>query len=352
MPTLGAWLHTLDPFAVRLSHDVGIRWYGLAYIAGFVGAWLILRALAKRRLILLNAEQVTDALFAIVLGTLVGGRLGYILIYDQSLLWSFSNAPPWWGALAINRGGMSSHGGMAGIAVACWWTARRAAVPALHVMDCFALVGPIGVFFGRLANFVNGELLGRVVAAPGEPAPGWAVKYPQELLEGHAPELSAEQQLALDDLLLRVASPGDTRGDAIRTLIDDIQSGATDLAEDLAPLLASRHPSQLYQALAEGIIVGVALWLLWAKPRRPGFIIAWFFIIYGVGRIITEFWRLPDAHLAVQRPAGLSYGQWLSAGMLVIGAAILWKTARAAQAPKIGGWATRAREVETPGASA
>jgi phosphatidylglycerol:prolipoprotein diacylglycerol transferase len=345
MPSLAAWLHTLDPFALRLTHDMGVRWYGLAYIGGFVAAWLILRALAKRRLILLTVDQVTDALFAVVLGTLLGGRLGYILIYDPALLWSFSNAPPWWGALAINRGGMASHGGMAGVAVACWWTARRSGTPLLHVMDCFALVAPVGILFGRLANFVNGELLGRIVAMPGESAPKWSVKFPQELLEGHAPTLTPEQQLALDELLTRVASPGDTRYDATRNLIDDIQNGATDLARELEPLLAARHPSQLYQAAAEGILLGAALWLLWSRPRRAGFIAAWFLLLYGVGRITTEYWRLPDAHLPVPRPGGLSYGQWLSVGMVVIGGAMLWRTLRDRAAPRIGGWATGRRSI-------
>lgn len=338
MATLAAWLHTLDPFALRLTHDVGVRWYGLAYLAGFVAAWLALRTLAKRRLILLTTEQATDAVFAVVLGTLVGGRLGYVLIYDISLLWTTLPSPPWWGLLAINRGGMSSHGGIAGIALACIWTARKTRVPALHVTDCFSLVGPIGVLFGRLANFINGELLGKIVALPGEPSPAWSVKFPQELLEGHAPALSDEQNARLDELLLRVASPGDLRSDAIRTLIDDIQNGANDLARDLEPLLAARHASQLYQALAEGVIVGLLLWVIWAKPRRPGVITACFFLIYGVGRIITEFWRLPDAHLAVQRPGGLSYGQWLSATMVVIGIVMLWRISRNGGAPRIGGW--------------
>lgn len=340
MATLAAWMHTLDPFALRISHDVGVRWYGLAYVAGFFVAWLLLRTLARRRLILLSPEQATDALFAVVLGTLIGGRLGYVLIYDVALLWTFFPSPPWWGLLAINRGGMSSHGGMAGIAVACLWTARRARVPGLHVMDCFALTAPFGILFGRLANFVNGELLGRVVAMPGEPAPRWAVKFPQELLEGHAPPLTPEQDQRLTDLLLRVAMPGDLRSDAVRTLIDDVQSGAADLARELEPLLSARHPSQIYQALAEGVVVGAALWIVWARPRKPGVVTGCFFLVYGVGRIVTEFWRLPDAHLRVQRPGGLSYGQWLSVAMLLVGAAILWRAMKSAQQP-VGGWLSR-----------
>lgn len=341
MLPLAAWLHDLDPFALRISQGFGIRWYGLSYLAGFVVGFLLLRLLAKRRLILLTPEQTLDAIVAIAVGVLVGGRLGYLLIYDRSLLFDFSSAPPFWGALAITRGGMASHGGVLGVILACWLIARRARAPVLHVTDCFALVAPIGLFFGRLANFVNGELLGRIVSAPGEPAPWWSVKYPQELLEGHAPPLSAEQEHALTTLLVEASAPGADYREAAASVIRAVQRGDPGVAERLAPLIASRHPSQLYQALAEGVILGLVLLLAWRKPRRPGVVSALFLMVYGVGRIITEFWRLPDAHLAVQRPGGLSYGQWLSAVMIAAGVAILLAVMRNKNAPLIGGWGVR-----------
>lgn len=332
-----AWVHDLDPFALRITPGFGVRWYGLAYICGFLVAWLLLQWLARRRLILLTREQATDAMFALILGVLVGGRLGYILVYDRALLTAFSSGPPWWGALAINKGGMASHGGIVGAILACWWVARRAGVPTLHVMDMFALATPPGLFFGRLANFINGELLGRIVAQPDEPAPWWAVKFPTELVDGHRPALTAEQSARLAGLLERVA-PGEKYAAAAHTLITDIQRGAGAYAKELEPLLSARHPSQLYQAFMEGIVLWAALWIVWRRPRRPGVIAGTFLIVYGVGRVCTEFWRLPDAHLKVQRPGGLSYGQWLSIGLIAGGACMLAIVARRG-AQRLGGWA-------------
>lgn len=345
MPTLAAWTHDLSPFALEFSPGVGLRWYGLAYLAGFVIAWWLIRSLARRGLVRIPTERAADVIFTVILGVLIGGRLGYVLIYDRSLLWDFSASPPWWGLLAINRGGMASHGAFVGLVAASWWAARAHRTSTLHVMDVLALVGLPGVFLGRLANFVNGELLGRVVAAPGEPAPWWAVRFPSELLEGHAPALTPAQESQLLALLQRVA-PGRPYGEAARLLIRDIQNGAADLARELTPLLAARHPSQLYQAIVEGLIVPAALWLLWRRPRKPGFIVGWFFVLYGGGRVVTEIWRLPDAQLAQRAlgatPGGLSYGQWLSVGMIGAGVAILVAVTRR-QADRFGGWGASAK---------
>ncbi|MBL0922463.1 MAG: prolipoprotein diacylglyceryl transferase [Phycisphaerales bacterium] len=130
------------------------------------------------------------------------------------------------------------------------------------------------------------------------------------------------------------------RSGADRALIDGVPSGAADQARERGPLLSARHHSQNYQALGEGVVVGAALWIVWARPRKPGVVTGCFFLVYGVGRIVTEFWRLPDAHLRVQRPGGLSYGQWLSVAMLLVGAAILWRAMKSAQQP-VGGWLSR-----------
>ncbi|MGD9693690.1 MAG: prolipoprotein diacylglyceryl transferase [Phycisphaerales bacterium] len=345
MFTLAAWTHSLSPFAVEFTPGVGLRWYGLAYLAGFVVAWALLRALGKRGLIRIPPEKAADVIFTLIVGVLLGGRLGYVLVYDRSLLLEFTPTAPWWGVLAINRGGMASHGAFVGLVAASWWVARANRISTLHVMDALALVGLPGVFLGRVANFVNGELLGRIVAMPGETAPWWAVRFPTELLEGHAPPLTPEQQNSLFALLQRVA-PGEPYGEAMRLLIRDIQHGASGLARDITPLLAARHPSQLYQAGVEGMLVPAALWLIWRRPRRPGVIVAWFFVLYGIGRIVTEFWRLPDAQLAAHTlgatPGGLSYGQWLSAGMIIAGALTLLVVRARGHAPT-GGWGPGAR---------
>lgn len=328
MRTLGAWLHDLDPFVVRFTDTFGVRWYGLAYVAGFAAAWWILKTLSRRAMIRVKEDRVADLIVAVIVGTLVGGRLGYVLIYNQALLWDFRATVPWWGLLAINEGGMASHGGMIGIVLACWWFARRSGLPPLHVMDCLALASPVGVFLGRVANFVNGELLGRIVAMPGERAPWWAVKFPQELMEGHAPPLTESQREELVRLIEDVAGPGASAEEGFRQVLHAVRHGDANVASRLEPLISARHPSQLYQAIAEGIVVGAAVWLvfLWRRPAA-GVVTAWFLIVYGVGRMLTEVVRLPDAHLAVPRIAGLSRGQWLSAAMAAVGAWLLWRAA-------------------------
>jgi len=361
--SLAAWLHDLDPFALRIAGDFGIRWYGLAYIGGFVAAWIIWRMLGRRGLTPLRPERVSDAMVAIVLGVLVGGRLGYVLFYQPSLLIDFSPSFPFWGVLAINRGGMASHGGMLGLIAASWWIGRTERIPPLHMLDLLCLVGPIGAFLGRLANFVNGELLGRVIAPPGEAGPWWSVRFPQELLTGHAPELTFEQQSRLLDALRRVApteteralESGASLAPAVEKLIAAVQNNVAGVQEQIAPLLAARHPSQLYQAAAEGPVLMLALWLVWMRPRKPGVVTAVFLITYGALRVLTEIPRLPDDHLANQYILGLSRGQLLSCAMVLAGA-ILLPILLKRDVPRLGGWRTprpeRTAGMETPDESA
>lgn len=341
-----AFLHTIDPFLWQITPTFGIRWYGVAYLLGFVVGWWILRTLAKRGAILLNAQQVSDAMLAFVIGVFVGGRLGYVIFYQPSLLLEFSSSPPWWGLLAINRGGMASHGGIIGVIIAAIYIARRNKVSSLHMLDLVAFAAPMGLFFGRIANFINGELLGRIVAMPGEPGPWWSVRYPQELQTRHAPTLTPEQQSELYALLDRVAPAWDEPNGigyahAVDRLLAAVQSGAADVARDVAPLLSARHPSQLYQAAAEGLVLMAALMVVWLKPRRPGIVGSWFLIVYGALRIATEHWRLPDDHLAVQRIAGLSRGQWLSVVMALVGVIAIAALSRRKDLPRLGGWLAR-----------
>lgn len=347
MLTLATWFHDLSPFAVRFTETFGLRWYGLSYVAGFVIAWLALSRLAERRVILLQREQVGDLILAIIFGTIVGGRLGYVLFYRPDLLTEFTATFPFWGLLDVMHGGMASHGGMVGIILACWWSARRSKTPALHSMDCISLVAPFGVLLGRLANFINGELLGRIVVHPedveaGARTPWWGVRFPQELTERSSEaRLSETQRIELEALLIPYSQPVETDlSAAAARAIEEIQRGDRELAAALEPLVSVRHPSQLYQAFAEGVCLMVLLWMLWRVPRKPGVVTAWFLIAYGIGRVTTEFWRLPDAHLAVQRVMGLSRGQWLSVLMVAGGAWLLWWAGRRS-AEKVGGWARR-----------
>lgn len=323
----GSWFHTLDAVAFSLGPIV-VRWYGLSYLAGFVAGYFLMVRLAKAGLTALPAHRVADALLLLVMGVLVGGRLGYALVYDRALLTSFSSSFPFWELLAINKGGMASHGGILGVALAAWLIARgfkredgtrEGQSSFLATTDVMCLCGAIGIFFGRMANFINGELLGAVVSPPGQPGPWWAVKYPQELLSGHAPKLSPTQQQALDALVTSASKPGENYDQALTHVVTHASTYKT----QLEPLISARHASQLYQAAGEGLFVFALVWLIARRPRLAGVVSAWWLIAYGVMRIVTEFYRLPDTQFAVQRPWGLSRGQWLSVGMLVLGVAVL-----------------------------
>jgi phosphatidylglycerol:prolipoprotein diacylglycerol transferase len=246
---------------------------------------------------------------------------------------------------------------MIGVVVACWFVSRgvkdesgvrRERVPFLHLVDLMVLTAPVGIFFGRIANFINGELLGKIVAMPGQPAPWWAVKFPQELLSGHdpgnpklnlmTPEAARARDEALGNVLAQVRLPSDGHEQAVHRLIEKIQHGSHELGSQLEPLISARAPSQLLQAAAEGILIGTIVWLIWRRPRTPGVITAWGLILYGVLRICTEFVRLPDAGL--EPVLGLSRGQWLSVPM-VVGGAILLAFVVKRNGQKLGGWGTR-----------
>lgn len=347
MPTLASWLNTLDPVILSITDSLAIRWYGVSYLAGFAIAFLVLRGLAKRSLIQIPPHRVADALMWFIGMTLIGGRLGYVVFYQPSLLWTFFDSFPWWGGIAINHGGMASHGAMAGLVFAAWRVSRgwrteqgalegRSSTP--HIMDAIALASPFGLFFGRCANFINGELLGRIVSPPGIPGPWWSVQFPHELLtEKHAPALSDTQTQQLLSLA-EAAAPGRPLGIQLEVLV----AKAATFADQLRPLLSSRHPSQLYQAIAEGLVLGGIVWLLWARPRKPGFIVAVWLMVYGVLRVLTEIVRLPDEQFVVGRPLGLSRGQWLSVAMTLCGLGLfIWRFRT--PGPLLGGWAVRQR---------
>lgn len=351
---LASWVHDLSPFAFRLTPDFGLRWYGLSYAAGFVVAWALLRWLSKRGVVLIPADRVGDAILYAVAGVVVGGRLGYVVFYEPKLITTFYDHVPWWGVLAINNGGMASHGGMIGVIIAAAFIARGfrgpdgarvGKAPMLHVLDALALIVPPGFMLGRVANFVNGELLGREYAAPGAAAPWWTVKFPQELLVGSRglPARSAEELRAIQGVIDEAGIKAPSFDAGYQALVERIQHGNQHLAERLGQYLYARYPSQLFQAIAEGLVLGVVLWLIARRPRLPGVIGCWFLIVYGVLRIVTEqFWRLPDAQFADPRPYGLSRGQWLSLAMVAVGSgALVWLVRRGGE--KLGGWGGRGR---------
>ena len=353
------YVHNLTPFALRFTEHFGIRWYGLAYLSGFVIGYYTILMLAKRRGTLLQVEQIADFITYVAIGVLAGGRIGYCLFYAPELFATVDQHFPYWGVLKVNEGGMASHGGMLGVVLVCFLYGRRLKIPFLHCLDLTVLGSSLGFFFGRIANFINGELFGR--AAPIDMK--WAVKFPTEMLywvQKDFPKLY-ELKPAVDALGTFKTDAGDLLQasgvtwshwlesfgadaiarqhvyDIIEGLIAAVQSKNLAVTEALAPALTARHPSQLYQAVLEGLLVFVCLMILWRRPQKPGVISAWFATLYCSARIVGEHFRMPDAQIGFQA-LGLTRGQWLSITFLSI--ALVWLVwAYRRPAPKLGGWA-------------
>lgn len=298
MPLL-AYVHDLSPFALRFGEGFGIRWYGLAYVAAFLAGYGICLHLARRGFSDIAPGAIADFITGTALfGVVLGGRLGYMLFYD---LENFLQDPLL--VFKLWDGGMSSHGGILGIVIFTFIYARRKKIPWLNVGDTVVVAAPVGIFLGRCANFINGELYGRPATVP------WAVQFPAELHEIDP----ARAQAALDS-----AAAANPAWNSIPALI----ANASDprLSEILAQHLTPRHPSQIYAALLEGAALFAILWILRTRFRLPdGILTGVFFIAYALLRIIGEFFREPDAPPTL----ALTRGQFLSLFLLLIGAAFL-----------------------------
>lgn len=246
---------------IEFSEGVGIRYYGLAYLLAFVVAYFLLSFYHQRKRSPLDNDQLSTAFFAIIIGVMAGGRIGYFLFYDfGALLENPLNLFRVW------EGGMASHGGFIGVALAILWISRREKVPVLQLSDLLVTVAAPGIFFGRVANFINGELWGKVTTV------SWAVRFPDSMPPG---------------------TP----------------------VEDIPP----RHPSQLYEAALEGLLLfAYVQFRFWKTPvarRYPGQLTGEFFIGYAIARIVSELFREPDAALIL----GMSRGTFYSIFLAVIG---------------------------------
>jgi len=240
-----------DPVALQIG-PLAIRWYALAYIAGIIAGWRIALVIAERPPRVCSRVQIDDFVAWITIAVIVGGRLGHVLFYEPARY--LANPLE---IVFVWKGGMAFHGGVVGVIVAIVVFARRNAIPFLPLADLVGLVTPIGVFFGRIANFVNGELWGKPSGAP------WAMVFPHD------------------------------------------------------PTRLPRHPSQLYEAALEGLALFALLaFLAFATDarRRPGTIGGAFLAGYGTARAIAEVFREPDGVFL-----GISTGQWYSLPMILAG---------------------------------
>jgi phosphatidylglycerol---prolipoprotein diacylglyceryl transferase len=293
------YVHHLSPFLIQFNEQFGIRWYGLAYIAGFIAAFYIMKWLARKGYGSLKENQVGDFIFyAALFGVLVGGRVGYVLFYRPSML---TEDPL--GIFRVWDGGMASHGGILGLVVFSWIYARQHRISWTGIGDNLVAVAPVGLFFGRMANFINGELYGRATTVP------WAMQFPAELLD-HQDEATRaiEQTIKIDPHLNNVPA-------LIAAARDNAQ-----VREILAGILTPRHPSQLYEASLEGILLFALLITIRLKFKQSnGVTTGCFFILYPVMRITGEFFREPDAPLT----GPFTRGQFLSLFMFLVGAAFL-----------------------------
>jgi phosphatidylglycerol:prolipoprotein diacylglycerol transferase len=249
----------IDPVAFAVG-PVAVRWYSLAYIFGLGLGWIYMIRLVRLPAPICRREDVDDFLLWAMIGTILGGRLGYVLFYNPGYYLSEPVA-----ALRLWDGGMSFHGGLIGVVLAVIWFTHRRDIPLLAFADRIACVAPIGLFLGRLANFINGELYGRVTDHP------WGMVFP-----GGGP--------------------------------------------------LPRHPSQLYEAALEGVLLFVVLNLLFHFTRlrdRPGILAGLFMVGYALSRMIVELAREPDAHIGFL--AGhITMGQLLSLPVLLFGLVLIW----------------------------
>jgi phosphatidylglycerol:prolipoprotein diacylglycerol transferase len=287
-----------DPFIFRLWDNIGPRWYGLAYVLAFGAAYWIYRYLARRGYADLPLHKVGDFVVgAALFGTLLGGRLGYVFFYKPHMLRDPLSI------LRVWEGGMASHGGMIGILAFTFYYAYRHNLSWTNLGDNLVVSAPIGLFFGRIANFINGELYGRATTV------AWAMQFPKEIFENNDQGDRAVAACSRID-------PSLTTPEAIVEAVHR----QPQIKEVLRTILTPRHPSQLYEAFFEGIVLFAILWFARTRTRQPnGVLTGLFFFCYAIFRIVIENLREPDATLI----GSFTRGQFFSFFLIAIGIAFI-----------------------------
>lgn len=279
-------LHQIDPIALQLG-PIAIHWYGLMYLLAFGAAWWLGRARLRAGRFGVSEQAFGDLMFYGMLGVVLGGRIGYLLFYGYQQVWADPLS-----ALRVWEGGMSFHGGLLGVVTAVWWWSRAQGKPLWDTLDFVAPLVPTGLLFGRIGNYIGGELWGRTTDV------AWAVIFPSGLDRAYAPEELQRLHAA----------------------------GALDAF--------ARHPSQLYEAFLEGLVLFVVVWWFAAKPRRRYAVSGLFALGYGVFRFSVEFVREPDAHIGYLAFGWFTMGMLLSLPLVVIGLLLLgWS--RRASSPRV-----------------
>lgn len=290
------YLHNLNPFIFHVTETFGPRWYGLAYVMAFICGYALLLWLSKKGYADIHQAQVGDFItWAALFGVMIGGRLGYVFFYKPEMLRHPLSI------LKVWEGGMSAHGGMIGLVLFTFYYARKYKISWRNLADNLGVVAPIGLFFGRCANFINGELYGRATTVP------WAVQFPKELTDSNNSDL-AERAVAL----CRQVDPLITSPEEILHALP----ANPKIEEVLRTVLTPRHPSQLYEALLEGVVLFTILWFVRTRTRQPNGVLAGLFLcIYALLRIVVETFREPDASLI----GPFTHGQFLSFFLIAIG---------------------------------
>lgn len=329
-----------DPVLINIPGlPIDIRWYGLMYVVGFICAQMIFVRLARRGFFPVSPEAAPDLIFYCVFGVMLGGRTGYALFYDQSLLNPLTFLQVW-------KGGLAFHGGLAGVCVAIWLFCSRHKIGWGRVADATAIAVTPGIFAVRMANFINGELYGRVTS----PETWGAMQFPTEpkalrLMHLHEGLSMRDRELGIQvavghekfadvkDQLSQVDEGGNPiNWDAIEPYLDwekvkNMQAASPDDPTVMQHLVPFRHPSQLYEGFGEGLFLGIVLFVIYMltrdKPMRTGRYAAIFLLGYATIRFLLENVRQWDPQFKAEGVLfGMTMGQTLSLGM-VIGALLI-----------------------------